>query len=527
MAKQDGLRSDIVRVHSHGVDDLPVGCGPDKVLGWECVQDGGLFLAPNEFYIDTTAPDAAGSRHVSTVAIALSRADSLVGAATDLVFRFREGQTHTWAAAATIPIDRNIYCLAAGQRQGENDVPAVGVLTFDAAGVTFPAAAADRAFGVRGLRVSGDVTFEEDWNAKFERCTFALLTATLTDNGNADPPTLTIAECTDTGTSSATQHPLEVRATVTGGGIGTVSLNRSELSAQITAAGHDAPWFQLAGCRLVIDNCFLSTNHDSGSDIGAIDSASAASDVSFVTRGTTWAATADSGGQGLFSSSGVGAIGITLVGLEIASAHTIPIAGGKEPVDFEAGAVTLTPLVSADVKYTISEGATPRAFPTDIPLGTELLYVPSGAVNLQGPGPQSAGLLTGDIVTASLFQHDFGQWWDASTTDATPTLMTSETIGPPGHNSINTCGYVAKFTGHDGAGSQFTAEVRGTVEVGGAGALTKVGVESIDTIHDTIGGGGLVGVTVAVSGGTTLVPQVTGVAATTIAWRCYMTLLET
>lgn len=85
----------------HSIDAVP----GDTAPGWwwkGSTSVGGAigFLAPNEYYVDSTLVDSAGLaslRMFSTVALAVAAAEALQ--TDDYVIRLREGQGHTWDGA--------------------------------------------------------------------------------------------------------------------------------------------------------------------------------------------------------------------------------------------------------------------------------------------------------------------------------------------------------------------------------------------------------------------------------------------
>lgn len=256
MSSGQPMRSDLVHVHAHTIDDLPVGRGARKIPTNDLLTDN--FLAPNEFYVDTTAPATppSDSRVVPTITMAFQRADGLVGAGVDLLIRFREGQTHVWnvATTAVTPTDRDIFCYVEGQRDTgvvQATFP-TGVISFVGAGLPDAGGVNRPQITFRNLVISGDAAKSNllilrGWRVSFQECLMADFGIRAIPAGGVTGIDIALDGCVDSGASLAgNKNPFIFESAGVVAVMSTLRFTRCRLTAVLNGAALNS-WIELDG----------------------------------------------------------------------------------------------------------------------------------------------------------------------------------------------------------------------------------------------------------------------------------------
>jgi len=283
------VRGDVVRPHPHSVRDLPTGRGQGKIPLNDDLFDA--FLAPNEFYIDTEASDEPGSRVVSSIATAVSRAAALVGPTEEVVMRLRAGQKHVWPGpdVLDLPNDRVWMIYSVGQRNtgAVDDVDNIsGSIDFQLSELA-PQTVSMGLIIFRDVVLGGRLLVGEGWELSFQDGIVDEFDLTLDGTGDDYPTRLTFDHCVDPRESFTGAHPLHILAE--NWGVLSPSVVFSECSFVVDVTDAAGPWMELDDSDIYFVGGSVDLTISSGL-VSPIEGAGASGSRVYITN-TEWSIT--------------------------------------------------------------------------------------------------------------------------------------------------------------------------------------------------------------------------------------------
>lgn len=458
-----------------GAIELPIAWLPyvwdSTANNW--IADLNTFLAPNEFYVDTSRiPVSNEDRWVDTILEALTRAVVMFGDNAPIVIRLREDQSHTFSGNFPIELDA-ITFIADGMRTLGNGPTGVetGVLAFQA-GATLPSVAGKIAYvNFKGLRITGPLDVEDNWNLSFLDCYLADSSITLSTPDSGTAPTVDLQGCTleDSGVS---RHPCTF---ITNCSSGSSLFTLTDCVCTIAVNDARGPWFQLNGGNAVFVNCSMNLNNTATAPTDAIFAANAGGDAPIGIRlcSFTGCNLSVSGTTGNYIFGQVDANFVALTALNTAIYFVNALAFG----------VYLSNLATQFRIITSTSAIVPGG---TLPVGSTIEPAYPAGVGSFAPGAMTS------TPFGELFPG-YKQYLNAAPAFGVTTAM-APVIASNLFEAVSANGlvyYEAKITGKGPANSAdaYVAVIRGAAKRNGAGALTKVGVEDKTEIVATLDAG--------------------------------------